>query len=204
MYKFWSLQSRIYESLRERNVTVDKLVTHLLSLHALDPVYKNSQKPVLIIFKELRNAGSIEDVMWIIRNYFSFFNCSLIGHIVNGLGTDQDKVELQNYKKEFYEYSKRRVYECRHVYGLLSGADYTDLVWVIDSIYEKFTLSELKKFEYRLSRLFCVSPQSVIHLCRVDGELIFQVSNLYLLCNTCGIVYNTTLWQFDTGCFCYF
>ena len=102
VHKFWRLHSRVYKSLCERNVPVDKLVTHLLSLHVFDPLYKDSQKPVLqTFFQELRNAGSIEDVLFIIRDYFSFFNYSVIEYIVDGLGTDQDRVELQNYEKEF-------------------------------------------------------------------------------------------------------
>ena len=158
---------------------MDKLVTHLLLLDAFDPVSKATQKPVLQTFvQELRNAGSIEDVLWFIKDYFSFFNYHVIEHIVEGLGTDQDKVELQNYKKEFDEYSKRRVYECPPVYGPKSDANHADLVLKLDSVYEKFTVKELKKFEYRLSRIFCVSPQSVLRLWRVEEgclQLIFQV-----------------------------
>ena len=177
--KFWRLHSRVYKSLCERNVPVDKLVTHLLLLDAFDPVSKDTQKPVLqTFFQELRNAESIEDVLWFIRDYFSFFNFHVIEHIVDGLGADQDRVELQNYKKEFDEYSKRRIYECPPVYGSMSKADHAQLVLKLDSVYEKFTVKELKKFEYRLSRIFCVSPQSVLRLCRVEEgclQLIFQV-----------------------------
>ena len=179
MHKFWRLHSRVYESLCERGVPVDKLVTHLLSLHAFDPVYKGSQKPVLqTFFQELRNAGSIEDVLFIIRDYFSFFNYHVIEHIVDGLGTDQDRVELQNYEKEFDEYSKRRVYECPPEYGSKSTDDHADLVVKVDSVYEQFTVKELKKFQYRLSRTLNVSPQSVLRLCQVEEgclQLIFQV-----------------------------
>ena len=179
MHKFWHLHSRVYQSLCVQNVPVDMLVAHLLSLHAFDPVYKDAQKPALQSFvKELRSAGNIEDVLFIIRDYFSFFNYHLIEHIVDGLGTDQDRAELQNYKKEFDEYSKRRIYECPPVYGPKSGANHADLVVKLDSVYEQFTVMELKKFEYRLSRIFCVSPQSVLRLCRVEEgclQLIFQV-----------------------------
>ena len=179
IHKFWRLHSRVYESLRQRNVPVDRLVVHLLSLDAFDPVSKDSQKPVLQTFsQELRNAGSIEDVLYIIRDYFSFFNYLVIEHIVDELGTDQDRVELHNYKKEFEEYSKRRIYECPPVYGPMSGADHADLVLKLDSVYEKFTVKELKKFEYRLSRILHVSSQSVLRLCRVEEgclQLIFQV-----------------------------
>ena len=177
--KFWHLHSRVYESLCERKVSVDKLVTHLLSLHAFDPVYKDSQKPALqAFFQDLQNAGSIEKVFYIIRDYISFYNYHVIEHIVNVLGTDQDRVELQNYKKEFDEYSKRRVYECPPEYGSKSSAGHVDLVLKVDSVYEDFTVKELDKFEYRLSRIFCVSPQSVLRLCQVEEgclQLIFQI-----------------------------
>ena len=180
--KFWHLHSTIYESLRQRNIPVERLVVHLLSLGAFDPVSKGSQKcqkPVFQTFsEELRTAGSIEDVLLVIEDYLSFFNYHVIEHIVNKLGTDQDKIELQNYKKEFDEYSKRRIYECPPGYGSMSKANHIVLVMKLDSVYEKYTVKELKKFEYRLSRIFCVTPQSVLRLCRVEEgclQLIFQV-----------------------------
>ena len=180
--KFWHLHSTVYESLRQQNVPVDRLVVHLLSLGAFDPVTKDSQKPVLQSFsQQLQKAGSIEDVLLAIKDYFSFFNYHVVEHIVDKLGTDHDKIELQNYKKAFDEYSKRRIYECPPEYGPMSSADHTELVLKLDSVYEKFTVKELKKFEYRLSRIFCVSQQSVLRLCRVEEgclRLIFQVPSL--------------------------
>ena len=177
--KFWHLHSRVYESLRQRDVPVERLVVHLSSLGAFDPVSKDSQKPVLQTFsQELQNAKSIENVLLAIKDYFSFFNYHVLEHIVDELGTDQDRVELQNYKKAFDEYSKRRVYECPPEYGPKSNADHADLVVKLDSVYEKFTVKELKKFEYRLSRIFCVTPQSVLRLLQVEEgclQLIFQV-----------------------------
>ena len=179
VHKFWRLHSRVYESLREQNVPVGRLVAHLLSLRAFDPVYKDSQKPALQSFiKELRSAESIEDVLLIITDYFSFFNYRVIEHIVEGLGTDQDRVELQNYERDFDEYSKRRVYECPPEYGSKSDAEHVDLVVKVDSVFEEFTVKELKKFQYRLGQIICVAPQSVLRLCRVEEgclQLIFQV-----------------------------
>ena len=165
VHKFWRLHSRVYESLCERNVSVDKLVTHLLTLHVFEPVHKGSQKPALQTFQELQTAGNIERVLFIIRNYISFFNYHVIEHIVDGLGTYQDRVELQNYEKEFHEYAKPRICECPSVYGPMSNAEHVDLVVKVDSVYENFTVKELKNFEYRLSRIFCVSPRSVLRLC---------------------------------------
>ena len=179
VHKFWRLHSRVYESLRHRNVPVDRLVTHLLLLDAFDPVSKDTQKPALqTFFQELRNARSIEKVLCIIKDYISFFNFHVIEHIVDGLGTDQDRVYLQNYQKEFDEYSKRRLFECPPVYGPMSNVDHADLVVKLDSVYEKFTVKELENFEHRLSKILCVSPRSVLRLCWVEKgclQLVFQV-----------------------------
>ena len=176
VHKFWHLHSRVYESLREQNIPVGRLVAHLLSLHAFDPVYKDSQKPALQPFiKVLRSSESIEDVLFIIRGNFSFFNYHVIEHIVDGLGTDQDKVDLQNYEREFDEYAKHRVYECPPVYGPKSDADHADLVFVLDSVYEEFTVKELKMFQYRLSKILNVSPRSIVRFCRVE-DLYFQLN----------------------------
>ena len=74
--------------------------------------------------------------------------------------------------------TKRRVYECPPEYGSKSDADHANLVVKVDSVYEDFTVKELKKFQYRLSRTLHVSPQSVLRLCRVEEgclKLFFQV-----------------------------
>ena len=103
-------------------------------------------------------------------------------HILNGLGTNQDKVELQNYERDFDEYSKRRVYECPPEYGSKSDAEHVDLVVKVDYVFEEFTVKELMKFQYRLGQIFCVSPQSVLRLCRVEGAC--SLSSRYPhLCN---------------------
>ena len=137
MFKFQQLLSTVYESLCDRKIPVNKLIIHLLSLGTFDPVSKESQKPLLkTFFLELQSADSIENVLWVIRDYFSFFNYRVIEHIVNGLGTPQDKVELQNYERHFHQYSKRRIYECPPVFGPISDADHALLDLKVDSAYE--------------------------------------------------------------------
>ena len=178
MIKFQHLFSTIYESLCAQNIPMNKLVTHLLSLGTFDPVYEGSQRPMFqTFFKELRTAGSIEEVLWVIKDHFSFFNYHIIEHIVSKLGTDQDKAELHNYKEEFARYSKRRVYECLPIFGPVSEADHADLLLKIDSVYEQFTLEALENFQHRLKEILHLS-QGVLRLCRVDEgcfQLMFQV-----------------------------
>ena len=178
MKKFWHFFSTVYESLRTQDIPVERLVTHLLTLRAFDPVTKGSQKPLFQTFrKKLQNAKTIGEVIWIIEDYFSFFNYHVIEHIVSRLGTDQDKDELRKYKEEFDRYSKRRVYECPPDFGPVSEADHVHLVVKVDSVYEQFTVEAVDDFRIRLSGILGVSP-SVLRLCQVAKgcfQLMFQV-----------------------------
>ena len=168
MIKFQHLFSTVYESLRTRNIPVDKLVTHLFSLGAFDPVYQGSQKPVFQTFyKELLTAKSIEKVLFIIRPYFSFFDFGIIEHIVSKFGTIEDKQVLRMYKDEFDRYAKRRIYECLPQFGPVSETDHADIIFVVDSCYENFTVEALESLRHRVSnKLFYA--RGVLRLCRLE------------------------------------
>ena len=73
---------------------------------------------------ELENAKSIREILLKdLRPYYSFFNISIIEHIIteSELIPEDDpqnvNKQLQSYKVEFAEYCKRRVYECPPVHN---------------------------------------------------------------------------------------
>ena len=47
--------------------------------------------------EELKAADSIDDVLFILRGYMSFFSYHIIEYIIHELGTPQDEEKLQNY-----------------------------------------------------------------------------------------------------------
>ena len=110
VHKFSRLHSRVYESLCERNVSVDKLVAHLLSLHALDPVYKGSQKPVFQTF--------FQNVMYIIKDYISFFNYCVIAHIVVDLVQIRTKLSFRTTRKNLNNIQSIEFMNVHHSMGL--------------------------------------------------------------------------------------
>ena len=82
-----------------------------------------------------QHLGIFWGEMWFID---WFIDCSCVEH-------SNLYVKADNYKEAFDEYSKRRVYECPPDYGPKSNADHAaDLVVKLDSVYEKFTVKELK------------------------------------------------------------
>ena len=182
MIRFQELVSATIESLIRRNVSRDRLVSHVMTLGAFDPVLKEPQLPVFrYCFKELKTASTIYEIFMILNDYFSFFNCQVIEHIIKSLGTEEDKAELQRYKKDFNQYAKRRIFECLPEFGPVSDADHADIFVKVDSQYENYTVAEIEEFRYVLSEILRVSSQGILRLCRVDKgcfQLMFQVPSL--------------------------
>ena len=180
MLKFQHVVSVIIKSLKNRQVAVRELVSHLMSLGTFDPVFKEAQVPLLLnCYKDLMNAETIPDVFLQLKDYFSFFNYHIIDQIITELGTDEDRQELQKYKDIFQVYAKRRIYECLPQFGPVSGTDHADIIVKLDFPYESYTLEEIQHFQNRLCELFrIISSQGILRLCRVDEgcfQLMFQV-----------------------------
>ena len=161
------------ESLIRQNVTVDRLVAHVMKLEAFDSVYE--KPPVSLFqdcFQELKAADTIPKVFLILKNYFSFFNYEIIEHIIKKLGTESDMTNLQSYKDMFDQYVNRRVFECRPQFGPVSRTDCSNIILKLDSRYDNYTAAAIKAFLHKLSEVLCVSSQGVLRLCEVEKGCI--------------------------------
>ena len=177
--RFQQLVSTTIKSLQSQCIPPDELVSHVMTLGAFDPVIKKPQVPLFqYCFQELKNADTIPKVFLILNDYFSFFNYDIVEHIINVLGTPEDKTELQRYKEDFYQYTSRRVYECIPQFGPVSKTNHADIFVKVDSRYDNYTLAEIKGFCNKLSEILHVSSGGVLRLCRVEKgcfQLTFQV-----------------------------
>ena len=178
MMQFQKLVSAIIESLIEQNVSLQRLVSHVMTLGAFDPIFKKPQMPLLHDRrKELKTADSVPNIFLVLQDYFSFFNYDIIEHIIEVLGTKEDNAKLQHYKEKFNQYAKRRIFECGPCFGCESEAENSDIFVKLDSGYDNYTAGEIKGFCRRLSEILHVSSKGVLHLCRVDEgciQLTFQ------------------------------
>ena len=177
--KFQKLVSATIKSFQERCAPLDNLVSHVMTLGAFDPVFKESQLPVFHHrFKELKAADTIEKIFMVLNDYFSFFNYHILEHIIEELGTEEDKSRLKTYKEHFNKYAKRKIFECPSEFGPVSDDGYADIIVKLDVEHEKFTVAEIELFCHKLSEIVHISSQGVLRLCRVEKgciELIFQV-----------------------------
>ena len=177
--QFQKLVSATIKSFQRQCVPLDDLVSHVMTLGAFDPVFKETQVPVFChCLKELKAADTIPKVFLVLNDYFSFFNYHIIEHIIEELGTDEDKAELHKYKEEFNQYAKRRIFESLPEFGLVSDADHADIFVKVDSQYDNYTVAQIEDFRHKLSEFLRVSSKGVLRLCRVDKgcfQLMFQV-----------------------------
>ena len=183
--QFQKLVSATIKSLDRQNVSPDKLLCHVMTLGALKPVFGDQIEPQVPAlhhrYKELKAAKTIYASFLVLNDYFSFFNYHMIEHIIEELGTEEDKAVLQRYKEDFNQYAKRRIYESLPEFGPVSDADHADIFVKVDSQYENYTVAEIEEFRHALSEILCVSSQVILRLCRVDKgcfQLMFQVPSL--------------------------
>ena len=107
--RFQELVSATMNSFIRQNVSQAVLVAHVMTLGAFKPVFKEPQMPLFqYCFKELEAADSIPKIFLVLKDYFSFFNYHIIEHIIEQLGTEEDKERLQTYKKDFSKYADHR------------------------------------------------------------------------------------------------
>ena len=179
MIRFQELVSAAIKSFESRCITVDDIVSALMTLGAFKPVIKEPQLPALRhCLGELKAARSIENAFMVLKDYFSFFNYHIIEHIIKQLGTKEDKAELQKYKNDFNQYAKRRIFECPPELGAVIDDGNVDLFVKVDSKYDNCTVEEINKFCHKLSEILCVSTQGILRLCRVEKgcvQLMLQV-----------------------------
>ena len=179
MMRFQELVSATIESLIRRNVSHDKLVSHIMTLGAFKPVVKEPPVPLFQhCFQRLEAADTIPKIFLILKDYFSFFNYHIVEHIIKMLGTKEDRAGLWMYKEFFDKYAKRRIFECWPEFGPVSDANHADVFVKVDSQYENYTVAEMKVFCHKLGETLRVSSQGILRLCRVEKGCIqftFQV-----------------------------
>ena len=179
IYKFQELFSATFESLKERNIPVKRVINHIKLLGAIEPIYEDSKLRCLRQELQEMEPTDVDDVMSIVSEYSSFFNYRMLEHIINHLGGEQDKENLVKYLKEFSEYAnKRKVFECPCEVGRLNEEGRSNMFVTLDKTYANYTVSSLKNFESELGEILKVPSHAVVTLCRISLgslQLMFQI-----------------------------
>ena len=177
--QFQKLVSATIVSLEKQQIPLTTIRSHIMTLGAFAPMHEGSQVPALNNHSICLHAEeTVPGIFLVLKDNLSFFNYHILEHIITVLGTEEDKENLQRYKKQFDEYAKRRIYECLPQFGPVSVNGYVDVFVKVDSQYERYTVAEVEIFRCELSKILNISHQGVLRLCRVEKgcfQLTFQV-----------------------------
>ncbi len=174
-YKFSRFTRAVCESLIERSVPLKKLERSLRDLKAFQPTY--SESPLLQErFRELKDAQDIDDVFDILTDYTSFFNYSIIEHIVREHGGSGDQGALTLYQDHLMDYCKRNIFECP-TYSPLKRGLATLVLKLEDEIVENGNMKHLSQLTARVSRTLCLSRYA-LNLCSVERGCVQCVYQL--------------------------
>ena len=181
-YRFQELFSSTKESLKKKKVTVSKLVDHLECLGWFKPTYKDTGLlPLRHQMPKLRGAKSTDFVMSVVSNYCSFFNYHMIEHIINKLGTPQDKTNLDEYEKHFKSYADNYVIECPLEVGEMIRKGQAKMYVTLDDSFDNCTLSHLNEFKSNLRKILNLKSDIELYLYYINLgsiKLTFQISIL--------------------------
>ena len=179
MYKFQKLFTATKKSLREEKVSVSELVGHLACLGFVKPTFKDAGlSPLRHQLPKLVTLESVDDVMFVIKDYCSFFNYQMLEHITDEFGTLRDKENLVAYKKDFEEYAQCCVIEGPLEVGKMSEEGFSNMFVTLDDSFDNCTLSHLNEFKVKLRTALKISSDVDIRLCRINCgsiKLIFQL-----------------------------
>ena len=162
--RFHILCNKFFNTLDALQLDVKKLVRHLKGLKALKCV--NSPKSAAVIQSYeyvLENIDNVESVKDVIEENSTFFDYRPVEYMIEIVGMEKDKRQLETYKEDFEHYIKRRVFECPTKIGPTHAPNNKELHVKVEFDYSK--LVKLKQFQCRLSLILEVS----VHVLRISS-----------------------------------
>ena len=173
---FNNLKYDFYNYMISKKVPVTKLVIFLGRLYQLSTIRVKRDQPT--IRKDLMKAQTIDDIMFIIQSYCSFFNFSLIETMVDKFEELHGfKSRLEEYKEAFFKYAESRLVYCPSKIGLNTetglGTKATEIVFILDDVYKDCRLNHLETLRKDLCDIFRI-PIEILFLDSV-GEYSYDI-----------------------------
>ena len=111
--KFNTLVTRVLFDMKEHGFKPQDVAQHFNHFPALEPVYTDANTSLLNKqVEDIRKKTTLDDVFCILSDYYSWFNYDLIENLIETFCAKSEDVKeaLQEFKKNFSKYSKRRVF----------------------------------------------------------------------------------------------
>ncbi len=166
--KFSSLTLALKKSLVNYVEHCD-LALFVSGLTVYDATKANYEKTFADIIPEIFECDSISKIFLILSNYWSWINYDLLQDIVDGVGNDSDKANIEKYKsdtlKPFLEKSLSEIPVS--IYGRFRMKNFQKLVFKIGTDMESHSASSARRIKEKIAHHFGLEYRSIL-LARIE------------------------------------
>ena len=165
--EFASLVTNVLLDMESQGISPEHIAQHFKHIHGLESVYAEVDTPLLNHrVEEVRKKTTLNAVFTdILSDYYSWFNYLLIENLIRTFcKRSQDiKDQLQEFKKNFSEYSKRRISECVHSDGYGPGreSDVKELVLKVDKKWSIARVEQLTRIRNTVAKILKVKKHTL-------------------------------------------
>ena len=146
---FATLQTAIRRSLKEREVSTQDVIAHVIGFGVSDE-HK----------KELMALNSVDRVFITLTDYWSFLDCDLLENIVENYGCDSDQERIEKYQEELTSFCKRRISEVPNK-NLILSSDQTHEQMVVKLNISDPRLTIIKDLKIKICKVLSIEPWSL-------------------------------------------
>ena len=173
--EFGILAAKIYRSLINRNIFKDSLVACLMGFKCRSKIFKGPNRSLFRNEqKKFEDPTTTIGTVWsIVGDYFSFFDYEVLEVIINTLGSEEDKEDFKDYKRDFEEYAKRRS-RITKISSEGSCLDREKVLFKLDDLYDGCEFRCLKRLQKRLSNILKLNEGVLKLLAIEDGCILLM------------------------------
>ena len=181
--KFASLDHNTISMLKRKEFSIDEVKNYVLILGAAfnESIYK--REPLLLQERDkIERVKDFDSLFIILKRYYSWFNYGMIEALRGeflfcGEETGSDE-RLNNYKKDFHEYCRRRTFECpKSLFSNPHFEGFVPLTLKVDDDFNIYNLNRVEEFQLSVSEILGLSKYT-LQLCEVtDGcvTVVFRI-----------------------------
>ena len=157
--KFASLVNRTVDSLK--TVSLNRITLWMKHLEAIKPVTVTKALPLLVErMEEVGKAENVEQLFWILSDYWSWYNKYLLEKLIAEFGDREDKDRLREYDKAFTAFLGKRLPKSQDhfSFGAGHGKDRKPLLIKVDEIWEAISLGQIRGLHHSIAEILGVPP----------------------------------------------
>ena len=113
--------------------------------------------------EEISKAENVEQLFWILSDYWSWYNKDLLEKLVNEFGDREDQDRLREYNKEYTAFLKKRLPKsCDQLsFGPGHGKGQKSLLIKVDEKWEGISLSQIRGLHHNIAEILGVPPHAL-------------------------------------------